>query len=129
MAEAPRFTPPAGAGAGVSRPGVLSLSIKEKAALYAAYMSFLKNGGMFVPTSKAYNMGDEVFMLLTLMDDPAKIAVSGHVVWITPSGAHNNRTQGIGVQFAANESGVQARRKIEGILAGALASNRSTHTM
>jgi hypothetical protein len=34
-----------------ARPAVLSLSIKEKAALYAAYMPYLKNGGIFVPIS------------------------------------------------------------------------------
>ena len=43
----------------VARPTVLSLAIKEKAALYAAYMPFLKNGGMFVPTNKPYKIGDE----------------------------------------------------------------------
>ena len=32
-----------------ARPAVLSLSIKEKAALYAAYMPYLKSGGVFVP--------------------------------------------------------------------------------
>ena len=35
--------------------GVLSLAIKEKAALYAAYMPFLKGGGLFIPTSKPFN--------------------------------------------------------------------------
>ena len=52
------------------RPSVLSLAIKEKAALYAAYMPFLKNGGMFVPTNKPYKIGDEIYLILSLMDDP-----------------------------------------------------------
>jgi type IV pilus assembly protein PilZ len=63
------------------------------------------------------------------MDDPARIAVSGKVIWITPAGAHGNRTQGIGVQFSDNEAGQQARNKIEGLLGGALQSSRNTHTM
>jgi type IV pilus assembly protein PilZ len=54
----------------VARPTVLSLAIKEKAALYAAYMPFLKNGGMFVPTQKPYKLGDEIYLILALMDDP-----------------------------------------------------------
>ena len=61
----------------VSRPGVLSLNIREKAALYAAYMPFLKGGGIFIPTNRAYQLGEEVFMLLSLMDDPQRIAVQG----------------------------------------------------
>ncbi|QNM97711.1 PilZ domain-containing protein [Chitinimonas koreensis] len=125
MSEAPKPAAPAAPRAG----GVLSLSIKEKAGLFAAYMPFVTGGGIFIPTAKAYSVGDEVFMLLQLMDDPARIAVSGKVVWITPNGAHGNRTQGIGVQFSANEAGQQARAKIEGILGGALQSSRTTHTM
>ncbi|XZG69847.1 PilZ domain-containing protein [Chitinibacteraceae bacterium HSL-7] len=112
-----------------SRPGVLSLNIKEKAALYHSYMPFLKGGGIFIPTARPYKIGDEVFMLLSLLDDPAKIAVSGHVAWITPPGAHNNHQQGIGVQFTANEAGAQARNKIEALLGGYLQSSRPTHTM
>ncbi|OJZ18930.1 MAG: pilus assembly protein PilZ [Thiobacillus sp. 65-29] len=111
------------------RPGVLSLSIKEKSALFAAYMPFIKGGGLFIPTSKQYKMGEEVFMLLTLMDDPAKLPVSGKVVWVTPGGAHGGRTQGVGVQFAFNESGKTAHNKIEGLLGGSLKSTRPTHTM
>ncbi|QBC42999.1 PilZ domain-containing protein [Iodobacter fluviatilis] len=113
----------------LSRPGVLSLNIKEKAALYASYMPFLTGGGIFIPTNKAYVLGDEVFMLLSLLDDPAKIAVSGNVVWITPQGANNNHQQGIGVKFSANEAGNQAKTKIEGLLGGYLQSARTTHTM
>ena len=125
MAQEP--TPPvAAAGA---KAGVMSLSIKEKPALHAAYMSFVKGGGLFIPTSRPYKLGDEVFMLLTLMEDPAKLAVAGKVVWITPPGAQNNRTQGIGVQFTQNENGVAARNKIEALLGSALQSNRPTHTM
>jgi type IV pilus assembly protein PilZ len=112
-----------------ARPGVLSLSIREKSALYAAYMPFIKGGGLFIPTNKAYKIGEEVFMLLTLMDDPTKHPVSGKVVWITPTGAQAARAQGVGVQFLANESGKQARNKIEGLLGGNLKSTRSTHTM
>ncbi len=120
---------PANDTIGQVRPGVLSLSIKEKSALFAAYMPFVKGGGIFIPTNKNYKMGEEVFMLLTLMDDPAKIPVSGKVVWVTPAGALGGRTQGVGVQFSANESGKAANNKIEGLLGGSLKSSRPTHTM
>ncbi len=118
--------PPASAAA---RPGVLSLSIKEKSALYAAYMPFLKGGGVFIPTTRVYRLGDEVFMLISLMDDPNKIPVAGQVVWITPAAAQGNKTQGVGVRFSDNESSISARNTIEGLLGGSMKSTRPTHTM
>ena len=108
--------------------GILSLTIRDKSALYAAYMPFIKNGGLFIPTNKTYNLGDEVFMLLTLMDEKEKMPIAGQVVWITPKGAQGNRTAGIGVQFSALDKG-QTRNKIENHLAAALKSERQTHTM
>lgn len=113
----------------MARPGVLSLSIKEKPALYAAYMHFIKGGGIFIPTTKDYRIGDEVFMLLSLMDDPNKLPVAGKVVWLTPPNAQGSKSQGIGVQFSSNDSGISARNKIEGLLGGNLKSTRPTHTM
>ena len=111
------------------RPSVLSLAIKEKAALYAAYMPFLKNGGMFVPTTKPYKIGDEIYLILSLMDDPNKYPIAGKVAWITPAGANNNKAQGIGVHFPADEAGQRANLRIEEILGAALRSARATHTL
>ncbi len=110
------------------RQGILSLSIKDKGALYAAYMPFVKNGGLFIPTTKNYRLGDEVFMLLTLMDDKERLPVAGKIIWITPSGAQGNKTAGIGVQFSEQDNGA-TRTKVEGYLAGALQADRPTHTM
>lgn len=118
----------AGAAAGGSRPSVLSLAIKEKAALYAAYMPYLKNGGIFVPTNKPYQLGDEVYLILTLMEDPAKLPLAGKVVWISPAGG-GSRQPGIGVHFPADETGINARKKIEDLLGTALKSARPTHTI
>jgi type IV pilus assembly protein PilZ len=112
-----------------ARPSVLSLNINSKSALYAAYMPYLSNGGIFLPTAKHYVLGDEVFLMMQLMDDPAKYPVAGKVVWITPAGAQRNKVQGIGVQFADDETGRTLRTKIEQILAGHLGSNRPTHTL
>ena len=109
------------------RNGILSLTIKDKSVLYAAYMPFIKNGGLFIPTSKQYQLGDEVFMLLKLMDEPEKIPVAGKVVWVTPKGAQGNKVAGVGVQF--NDEDDIARNKIETYLAGAIKSDCMTHTM
>lgn len=109
--------------------GILSLTIKDKGALYAAYMPFVKNGGLFIPTNKEYKLGDEVFLLLKLMEETEKLPVVGTVIWVTPKGAQGNRVAGIGVQFAADQDGGNARKKIESYLGGAMKSDRPTHTM
>ncbi len=111
-----------------ARPGMLSLSIKDKASLYASYMPFVKNGGLFIPTPKEYKLGDEVFMLLTLMEENDRLPVAGKIIWISPAGAQGNRASGIGVQFSPQDKG-QTRNKIETHLAGAMKADRITHTM
>ena len=126
---ADRKPPPPAPGPNVARPGVLSLNIREKAALYAAYMPFLKGGGIFIPTSRQYALGEEVFMLLSLMDDPNRLAVQGKVVWLTPEGVQGNRTQGIGVQFPKDDKSRQLRARIEEILGTSLSSDRPTQTI
>jgi len=107
---------------------ILNLNIKDKAALYVAYMPFVKNGGLFIPTSKHYSLGDEVFLLLGLMEDKEKLPIAGSVIWVTPPGSQSNKMAGVGVQFSEQDAGV-TRNKIEGILAGALQAERPTHTM
>ncbi|MCL7422756.1 MAG: PilZ domain-containing protein [Methylobacter sp.] len=110
------------------RQGILSLSIKDKNALYAAYMPFVTNGGLFIPTNRDYQMGQEVFMLLNLMEETERLPIAGKIIWKTPPGSEGYRATGIGVQFSDQDGGM-ARNKIETYLAGALGSDRSTHTM
>ena len=106
---------------------VLTLTIQDKSVLYGAYMSFLRNGGLFVPTIRTYSLGEEVFLLLTLMDEPEKLPVAGRVVWITPKGAQGNRQAGVGIEFSDEDVAISA--KIENYLAGSLTSERVTHTL
>ncbi|ODS99095.1 MAG: pilus assembly protein PilZ [Lautropia sp. SCN 69-89] len=124
-AAAPAAAPARNASA---RPGVVQLAIREKAALYAAYMPFIDGGGLFVPTTRSVNLGDELYLILSLMDDPNKLSVTGKVVWITPTGTPG-RQQGLGVQFAKDDAGAQARARIENLLGGVLKANRPTHTI
>ncbi len=111
-----------------SRQGILSLSIKEKSALFAAYMPFVTNGGLFIPTKRHYDMGEEVFMLLNLMEEAERLPIAGKIIWTTPDGAEGYRAAGIGVQFSDQDGGA-ARNKIETYLAGMMESDRSTYTM
>ncbi|EGH00321.1 Type IV pilus biogenesis protein PilZ [gamma proteobacterium IMCC2047] len=112
---------------GGPRNGILSLTIKDKAVLYAAFMPFIKGGGLFIPTNKKYKLGAEVFILLSLMDEPEKLPIAGKVVWITPKGAQSSRAAGIGIQF--NNEDDTVLKKIETYLAGSLDSDRPTYTL
>ncbi len=116
----------AGALGGQQR--ILSFAIKDKSALYMSFMPYIKNGGLFIPTTKQYQLGDEIFLLLQLMEETDRIPVAARVVWVTPQGAEGNRSIGVGVQFSEQDKGV-ARRKIEEYLAGKLNAERPTHTM
>lgn len=109
-------------------PGILTIHVEDKDDLYAAYMPFVDNGGIFIQTTKEYNLGDEVFMLLSLIDEPEKLPIAGKIVWVTPIGAQGNRKPGIGVQFSDQDNG-QTKNKIEHLLVGRLDSEKPTHTM
>ena len=120
MSTSPSATP---------RPSVVQLAIKEKGALYAAYIPLFTEGGLFIPTTRDYRQGDDVYVLLTLPDDTQRYPVAGRVAWITPARAAGNRTQGVGIQFPKDEKMRQLKAKIEEILGTALGSDRPTQTM
>jgi type IV pilus assembly protein PilZ len=120
---------PAPAAATGARPSVIQLAIKEKAALYAAYMPVFTDGGVFIPTAKEYKIGDDVYVLLTLPDDPNRYPVAGKVAWITPPRAAGNRTQGVGVKFPSDEKTKLLKAKIESLLGAHLSSDRATQTI
>jgi type IV pilus assembly protein PilZ len=121
-------TPPA-AAVTASRPSILQLAIREKAALYAAYIPLFKEGGVFIPATREYNLGDDVYVLLTLPDDIQRYPVAGKVAWITPARAAGNRIQGIGVRFPPDEKSRLLKARIEEILGAHLASDHPTQTI
>ena len=112
-----------------SRPGVFTLVVRSKSALYAAWMPLLRHGGIFLPSNRSHALGEEVLILLTLLDEPNKIPLQGNVAWINPAHSAGNRPQGIGVQLHDGEVARELRKKVEGLLAGALQSSRPTHTI
>ncbi len=121
-------TPPPDNPAVGAQGRVLSLVIKDRNALYAAYMPFLKGGGLFIPSRKPHKLGEEVFVLLTFPGAAEKVPIAGCVVWVTPQDAVGGRTSGVGIQFSAKDADM-ARAKIESYISDQLASDRQTHTM
>jgi len=118
-----------GPSANSSHP-ILHVDLPDKATLYAAYMPFVKGGGLFVCTRENCLLNEEVFILLSLMDEPEKLPLSGKVVWTTPDCAQGGKPVGVGIQFdSEHENTVNVRNKIEGYLGGALKSENATDTM
>lgn len=111
------------------RPSVIQLAIKEKAALYAAYIPLFAQGGIFIPTQREYRLGDDVYVLLSLPDDAQRYPIAGKVAWVTPPHAANSRTQGVGIRFPSDEKSRLLKFKIEEILGAHMASNRPTQTI
>ncbi len=111
------------------RPSVIQLAIKEKAALYAAYIPLFSEGGIFIPTAREYKLGDDIYVLLSLPEDPQRYPVAGKVAWVTPAKAAGNRTQGVGIQFPKDEKSKLLKLKIEEILGALVGSDRSTQTI
>jgi type IV pilus assembly protein PilZ len=115
--------------ASTPRPSVIQLSIKEKAALYAAYIPIFAEGGVFIPTAREYALGDDVYVLLSLPEDMQRYPVAGKVAWITPAKAAGGRTQGVGIVFPKDEKSRALKLKIEEILGAHMASDRPTQTI
>ena len=110
------------------RNSVISIAIKDKQALYMSYMPFITNGGLFVPTRKDYALGDEMFLLVKIMDEIEPVHISGKIVWISPPGALGNRPRGVGVQFGG-EDAKATKNLIESKLGASISLTRATHTM
>jgi len=119
----------AAAGAVASRPSVIQLVFREKGALYAAYVPILLDGGLFVPTTREYKLGEDIYLLLSLPDDPQRYPVAGKVAWITPANASGGRTQGVGVRFPNDEKTRLLKLKIEELLGTQLQSAKPTQTI
>jgi type IV pilus assembly protein PilZ len=111
------------------RPSVIQLAIKEKAALYGAYIPLFADGGIFIPTTRDYRLGDDVYVLLSLPDDPQRYPVAGKVGWVSPAGVAGSRTQGVGIRFPSDEKSRLLKLKIEEVLGAHLASERPTQTV
>jgi len=111
------------------RPSVIQLVFREKGALYAAYIPLFSEGGLFVPSTRDYQLGDDIYLLLSLPGDPQRYPVAGKVGWITPANTPGGRTQGVGVRFPSDEKTRLLKLKIEELLGTSISSNKPTQTI
>lgn len=90
------------------------LHYKDAKAIASAYMPYLKNGGIFIPTRATLKLGKQVFLLLRFLEEPGQIALTATVVWVAPPECQQNMSPGIGVRFDDRES--KARGALENYL-------------
>lgn len=119
----------ASTGGSGSRPSVIQLVFREKGALYAAYIPLFTEGGLFVPSSRDYQLGDDIYLLLSLPGDPQRYPVAGKVGWITPANTSGGRTQGVGVRFPVDDKSRVLKARIEEILGTSISSAKPTQTL
>ena len=58
------------------RGGILTCHIETIETLYASYLSFVNNGALFVPSDQPQQLGDEVFIAVTLPNSSERLILS-----------------------------------------------------
>ncbi len=110
---------------------MLQLRLESKPVIYSSYMSFLEHGGVFLPSTDKFNMGEEILLVLELAGAAKmeKLFIKTHVCWINQSPSAGGRPRGVGLAFGDDESGLKAKAIFEAILSGLLHNERPTYTL
>ncbi len=107
---------------------IIPLRFKSEAQLYKSYMPWLKNGGLFIPTTKRFEMGQEVLMMVVLPESREKLPAAGVVSWVCPKDATGHNKPGVGLEFN-DQAGASLRQRIEGMLMSQLKEATPTYTL
>ena len=107
---------------------IIPLRFKSLNQLYKSYMPWLKNGGLFIPTSKRFEMGQEILMMVMLPDLREKFPAAGVVTWVCPANATGHNKPGVGVEFT-DEEGMALRLRIDGMLTEQQKIGAPTYTL
>jgi type IV pilus assembly protein PilZ len=112
------------------RPSVIQLAIKEKAALYAAYIPLFSDGGVFIPDHPRLQAGRRRLRAAVAAGRSAALSGGrqgrlGHAGRAPPPTA----PRASACVFPADDKSKLLKVKIEEILGGHLASERPTQTI
>ncbi|AWB65973.1 pilus assembly protein PilZ [Saccharobesus litoralis] len=105
----------------------IPLEFRSVQDLYKSYMAFLPEGGLFIETSRQYEMEYELELDVLVPNAIDSLKVTGKVCWINPVSASSATPQGIGVVFTEDKQHLKDR--IETMLGGLLNSSEPTFTM
>jgi len=107
---------------------IIPLRFKSDTQLYKSYMPWLKNGGLFIPTTKRFEMGQEVLMMVILPESREKLPAAGVVSWVCPKDVTGHNKPGVGVEFI-DQAGQALRQRIEGMVGAMLKDGAPTYTL
>lgn len=93
----------------------LSMAVGDKPALHACYMPFIKDGGVFVPSTNHFQLHQQVLLHLRLVEDGKKLQIPARVVWISPGIGRHSTSPGVGLQFTG-EHRHRVKQYLENIL-------------
>lgn len=79
----------------------LMYQFPDLASLKRAYMDFVRDGGVFVPTDEIFHLGDTVTAILLLPQSEQPFTFTAEVIWITHKSAGNEQG-GVGIQCSDN---------------------------
>ena len=108
---------------------IIKVDLRDENALYAAYMSFIQGGGLYVRTELELALGESVTLDVLLQDSPDTTQLTGPIIWHLPKGMFGGKQAGIGVQFPESDAMQTFAARIERILGGKISSQRRTDTM
>ena len=112
----------------LGRGSIITCHIEDTDTLYASYLPFVNNGAIFVPSTNSHELGDEVFVAITLPGSSERMPLNGTVVWVNYK-AQANRPAGFAVQFGTDAPSIKMKNEIERLLAGKSDSAMGTYTM
>lgn len=86
----------------------LSVSLRTEESVAQCYMRRVRGGGMVIYNDDEFNIGDEVLIMLSMVNCDGRIPVSCRVVWINPKDGSGG-SQMIGLQFVNDRMGANEK--------------------
>lgn len=74
----------------------LTYQFPDIKSLRKAYMPFVHDGGIFIPTEEQFHLGEFINLTVTLPNTEESFTFLGEIIWITPK--TSTRIPGVGVQ-------------------------------
>lgn len=107
-----------------------NVNILDKRELYRSYMPFIKTGGLYIPfnndiTSHKISLGQNIFIILTLLESSKKHPIPGKIVWIQRSGIY----KGFGFSFGDTTPAKLLKEQIENLILELTLKKEPTYTL
>jgi len=82
----------------------ITATIANLEQLKSAYLPFLVNGGVLVPSEADHEIGNDVLVELNLFCCNEPLDFSGKIVWTSPSNMHTEAMLGTGIEFSDEQA-------------------------